>query len=133
MKMRKPHDKPLPSAAVTILRDLQALRRNSPLVFASDLSPGEPISENTLNDALKRMGYDGTRQTAHGFRSTASSLLNESGLWNADAIETELAHLPAGSIRAVYNRTPYWDERVRMANWWSERVTGWANDLPTAF
>ena len=78
------------------------------------------MSENTVNGALRRMGYAGEEMTAHGFRSTASSLLNESGKWNADAIERALAHREANQVRAAYHRSIYWDERVRMAQRWSD-------------
>jgi hypothetical protein len=60
--------------------------------------------------------------TAHGFRSTASSILNESGRWNPDAIERALAHQDKNAVRAVYNRTAYWDERVEMMQWWSDKL-----------
>ena len=80
------------------------------------------MSENTLNQSLRRMGFDKTEATSHGFRSSASSLLNESNLWNPDAIEAELAHKVRDQIRGAYMRTPFWDERVRMAEWWSEQV-----------
>jgi integrase len=59
--------------------------------------------------------------TAHGFRSTASSILNECGLWNADAIERQLAHVDADSVRRAYARADFWDERVRMMAWWADR------------
>lgn len=67
------------------------------------------------------MGYGGT-MTAHGFRSTASSLLNESKLWHPDAIERALAHEEEDAVRAAYNRTDYWDERVKMMQWWSDKL-----------
>lgn len=78
------------------------------------------MSENTLNAALRRMGYGNDDMTAHGFRSTASTLLNESGNWSVDAIERALAHGDSDSIRAAYHRGAHWDERVRMAQWWSD-------------
>ncbi len=104
-KMRRDHVKPLPAAAVQILRDLRAHTGNYPFVFPSQLSPGKPISENTLNGALRRIGIQKTEHTAHGFRASASSLLNESGLWNRDAIEAELAHVGADQVRRAYHRT----------------------------
>lgn len=78
------------------------------------------MSENTLNTALRRMGYDQQEMTSHGFRSMASTLLNESGLWHPDAIERALAHGDNNRIRAAYHRGAHWDERVRMAQWWSD-------------
>ena len=78
------------------------------------------MSENTINAALRRLGYTGDEMTAHGFRSTASTLLNESGKWSPDAIERALAHKDRDIVRAVYHRgTPHWQERVTMAQWWS--------------
>ncbi len=125
-KMRRDHVKPLPAAAVQILRDLRAHTGNYPFVFPSQLSPGKPISENTLNGALRRIGIQKTEHTAHGFRASASSLLNESGLWNRDAIEAELAHVGADQVRRAYHRTTYWDERIKMAEWWAGRVLAFA-------
>ena len=78
------------------------------------------MSENTLNAALRRMGFAKEEASAHGFRTTASSLLNESGLWNPDAIERALAHGDSNAVRGAYHRSQYWDERVRMAQWWSD-------------
>jgi integrase len=80
------------------------------------------MSENTLNAALRRLGYSSEDMTAHGFRSTASTLLNESGKWSADAIERALAHSDADDVRAAYHRGAHWQERVRMARWWSEHL-----------
>ena len=70
------------------------------------------------------MGFTKDEMTAHGFRASASSLLNESGKWSADAIEAELAHVEADEVRRAYHRATYWDERVRMANWWAKLVGG---------
>ncbi|MFC3613758.1 tyrosine-type recombinase/integrase [Lutimaribacter marinistellae] len=78
------------------------------------------MSENTLNAALRRMGYSGEDMTAHGFRATFSTLANESGLWSADAIERALAHVERNEIRKAYARSTHWDERVRIASWWGE-------------
>ena len=72
------------------------------------------MSENTLNAALRRMGFRNEDMTSHGFRASASSMLNESGLWNADAIERQLAHVDSDSVSRAYARAEFWDERVRM-------------------
>ncbi|MEP1441603.1 MAG: integrase arm-type DNA-binding domain-containing protein [Hyphomicrobiales bacterium] len=122
MKMRRPHKKPLPDAAVEVLRELHTLTGHRDLVFPSYQSPRRPMSENTLNHALRRMGYDKTQVTAHGFRASASSLLNESGKWNPDAIEAELAHVGADEVRKAYHRSTYWEERVKMAEWWANEI-----------
>ena len=121
-KMRREHIKPLAPLAVEILRDLKRHTGNYELAFPSQLSPGKPISENTLNGALRRMGFTKDEHTSHGFRASASSLLNESGKWSADAIEAELAHIGADQVRKAYHRARYWDERVRMADWWAEQI-----------
>jgi len=78
------------------------------------------MSENTMNAALRRMGYSGDEMTAHGMRATASTLLNESGLWSQDAIERSLAHQDTNSVRGIYHHGQHWEERVRMAQWWSD-------------
>jgi len=121
MKMRRPHHVPLSRQAVEIIRSMAATSNGSEFVFPTFHSPKKPISENAVNQALRRMGYGGT-MTAHGFRSTASSLLNESKLWHPDAIERALAHEEEDAVRAAYNRTDYWDERVKMMQWWSDKL-----------
>ena len=122
MKMRRAHVKPLPTAAIHILNELRMLNPISELVFPSALSNGKPISDATMNTALRRMGFTKEEHTSHGFRASASSLLNESGKWNEDAVEAELAHVGADEVRRVYHRATYWDERVKMANWWASRL-----------
>jgi integrase len=89
-------------------------------VFPSARSSKRPMSENTLNAAFRRMGYSKEEVTAHGLRATASTFLNESGLWNPDAIERALAHSDSNVVRGIYHRGKHWDERVRMAQWWSD-------------
>lgn len=121
-KMRREHRKPLPAAAIDILRDLRNHTGNRRLAFPSIQSPERPLSENTLNAALRRLGYAQSEMTSHGFRATASTLLNESGKWHADAIEAELGHVGADEVRRAYHRAAYWDERVRMADWWAEEI-----------
>lgn len=122
MKMRKPHTKPLSGMAVEILEGLRRETGSNYRVFPSLISRDKPISENTLNQALRRMGFAKDEHTSHGFRSSASSLLNESGLWNEDAIEAELAHVGADQVRRAYHRARYWDERVKMADWWAGEI-----------
>jgi integrase len=121
MKMRREHHVPLSCQAVTILQSLKSAQgERTGLIFPSIRSTARPMSENTVNAALRRLGYTTDQMTAHGFRSTASTLLNESGKWSADAIERALAHGDANQIRGSYNRGEFWDERVRMAQWWSD-------------
>lgn len=126
-KTRKPHRKPLPALAVEILTDLKDWSGDSEFAFKSDISRGKAISENTLNQSLRRMGFNQDEMTSHGFRATASTLLNESGKWNADAIEAELAHVGADEVRRAYHRARYWDERVQMADWWAGEIKGVLN------
>lgn len=121
-KMRREHKKPLSSHALDVLRGLQRHTGNRKLAFPSVRSAVRPISENTLNAALRRLGYTKEEVTAHGFRATASSLLNESGLWQPDAIEAELGHAVANEVRRAYQRSLFWEERVRMAEWWGNKI-----------
>ncbi|MAZ18976.1 MAG: integrase [Ahrensia sp.] len=121
-KMRREHRKPLPPLSVEILHDIRRLTGNRANVFPSIQSPQRAMSENTLNAALRRLGFAKHEATAHGFRATASSLLNESGKWLPDAIEAELGHMGADEVRRAYHRAQYWDERVRMSDWWATEV-----------
>ncbi|MVA96701.1 DUF4102 domain-containing protein [Nitratireductor sp. CAU 1489] len=121
-KMRREHRKPLPAPAVDILGDLHKLTGYGRLILPSIQSPLRPMSENTLNAALRRMGFTSAEATAHGFRATASTLLNESGKWLPDAIEAELAHVGADEVRRAYHRAAYWDERMKMAAWWADNI-----------
>jgi integrase len=120
MKMRQPHSVPLSRQAISILKAMRSLSGSGRYVFPSIRTRARPISDNTINAALRRMGYSKEQMTAHGFRTSASSLLNESGKWNPDAIERALAHMVAGAVRRIYNQSAYWAERVEMAQWWSD-------------
>ncbi len=122
MKMRACHVVPLSRQALAILAEMCQLSGDGRFVFPSVRSNARPISDNSVNAALRRMGYSKDQMTAHGFRTTASSLLNESGKWNPDAIERALAHMVAGSVRRIYNQSAYWPERVKMAQWWSDHI-----------
>ena len=121
MKMRRPHRIPLAPRAVTLLRELHRITGNGRFVFPSNRSRERCMSENTINAALRRLGFTKDEMTAHGFRSAASSMLNECGMWNADAIERQLAHVDNDSVRRAYARADYWDERVRIMDWWAGR------------
>ena len=123
MKMRRPHRVPLAPQTLAILRELREITGSSKYLFPSVRSWHRPISDNTLNAALRRLGYDKTELTVHGLRSTASVLLNESGKWHADAIERQLAHQEANEIRAAYTHAAeFWQERVRMMRWWADEL-----------
>jgi integrase len=120
MKMRKVHHVPLSRQAVAVLRDVKAVTGPAGFVFPGMRSRARPMSENTLNAALRRLGYTSEEMTSHGFRALASTLLNESGRWHPDAIERALAHSDKDKVRAAYHRGQHWKERVEMAQWWSD-------------
>jgi integrase len=120
MKMGKAHHVPLSKQAITILTQLHAATGPTGYAFPSIRTRTRPMSENTLNAALRRLGYTSGEMTAHGFRAMASTLLNESGKWNPDAIERALAHADSDKVRAAYHRGAHWKERVEMAQWWSD-------------
>ena len=119
MKMRRPHRVPLADQAITLLEELRYLTGSGTYLFPSLRSWQRPMSENTLNAALRRIGYSSDEMTAHGFRASFSTLANESGLWNPDAIERALAHVEGNAVRRAYARGEHWDERVRLADWWA--------------
>ena len=105
-KMRRSHDVPLARQALAVLRDIWPLSDRGELIFPSILSYRKPLSENAMNSALRRMGYGPDEMTAHGFRSTASTILNERG-FKHDVIEAVLGHQDKNAIRRTYNRATY--------------------------
>lgn len=113
------HIVPLATQAVSILEAIQPLTGGSKYVFPSSRGDGRPMSDNTIRTALKSLGYDSDVMTAHGFRTTASTLLNEQG-WSPDAIERQLAHAPRDQVRAAYNRAQYLEERRKMMQAWAD-------------
>jgi integrase len=119
MKMREPHIVPLSRQAVAVLQDLRPLTGRSLFVFPSVRTPLRPMSDNTVNAALRRLGYAKDEMTGHGFRSMASTLLNEQG-WNRDAIERQLAHGERDAVRAAYNYAEHLPERRRMMQAWAD-------------
>ena len=121
-KMRKAHRVPLSAQAVALLREVHALTGPAGYVFPSVRTRARPMSENTLNAGLRRLGYASDEMTAHGFRAMAATLLNASGKWHPDAIERALAHGEADKVRAAYTRGAHWQERVAMAQWWSDHL-----------
>jgi len=118
-KERRDHMVPLPTQAVEILRTAAEISPGGPFVFPGLISKNRPITTTTLAHGLRRIGVPNDEHVTHGWRKTASTLLNESGKWSADAIERALAHQDA-SVRGIYNIGAYWDERVRMAQWWAD-------------
>jgi integrase len=119
MKMREQHIVPLSTQAIAILKELQPLTGSGRYVFPGARTNGRPMSENTVNAGLRRLGYGSDQMTGHGFRSMASTLLNEQG-WNRDAIERQLAHAERDTIRAAYNYAEHLPERRKMMQAWSD-------------
>jgi integrase len=120
MKMARPHKVPLSRQAMEIIAALRLITGGSRYLFPQIRSWHRPISDGTLNAALRRLGYSKSQMTAHGFRSTASTLLNESREFSGDAIERQLAHQEDDDTRAAYNFAEFWDERVRLMRWWGD-------------
>ena len=121
MKMKVLHIVPLSKQAVAVLRELQPYtqRPNHTFVFPSERTWMRPMSNNTVNAALRSLGYAHSEMTGHGFRSTASTMLNERG-WNRDAIERQLAHAERDSVRAAYNYAEFLPERRKMMQAWAD-------------
>jgi len=120
MKGREEHIVPLSRQSLELLRAAHELTGGRRYVFPSLQTMQRPMSENTVNGALRRLGFTGDEMTAHGFRAMASTLLNESGKWQPDAIERALAHKDRDRVRAAYHRGTHWAERVAMAQWWAD-------------
>ena len=134
MKMRNEHLVPLSRQAMEVIKLLKGMTGNYDLVFPSERDRFREMSDNTMRKAIFKMGYDGnsegkSKAVPHGFRATASSILNEAG-FNPDAIERQLAHVERNSVRAAYiHHARYLDERREMMQWWADyldkiRVTG---------
>jgi integrase len=122
MKQRREHVVPLSRQSLALFEQARALSGGGRYVLPALGKPDKPMSENTATAALRRMGFGANEMTAHGFRAMASTLLNESGKWSPDAIERALAHRDNDQVRAAYHRGAHWDERVTMAQWWSDRL-----------
>ncbi|MBN9282191.1 MAG: tyrosine-type recombinase/integrase, partial [Hyphomicrobium denitrificans] len=119
MKMRAPHDVPLSKQALRVLEEVWPLSEHGGLVFPSIRSTKRPLSENAMNAALRRMGYSKDEVTAHGFRVTASTILNARD-YDPDVIEAVLAHQDKNTIRRTYNRATYWEQRVTLMQEWGD-------------
>lgn len=125
MKMGTDHIVPLSRQGLAILEQLRPISGQYQLVFPSERSRQRPMSDNTMRRAIFKLGYDGTQKgktkaTPHGFRATASSILNETG-FNPDAIERQLSHMERNGVRAAYtHHARYLDERARMMQWWAD-------------
>lgn len=121
-KMRTPHLVPLSRQALTILGKIKSMSGNRELIFVGDHDPRKPMSENTVNKALRVMGYDTKVEVCgHGFRTMACSSLIESGLWSKDAVERQMSHQERNSVRAAYiHKAEHLDERRLMLQWWAD-------------
>ena len=124
MKNRRPHVVPLTRQVIDILKELRPITGDSRFVFPTIKSKSKPMSENTVRVALRSMGYTNEQMTAHGFRTVASTNLNEQG-WNSDIIELSLAHVEGNSVRAAYNRAERLTERRDMMQAWAD----WLDNL----
>lgn len=126
MKMKAVHIVPLSKQAIAILEDIHTVTGHAKYIFPSVRTNSRPMSENTINAGLRRLGYTKEEMTGHGFRSMASTLLNEQG-WHWDAIERQLAHAERNSIRAAYNYAEHLPERVKMMQHYADYLNGLAN------
>lgn len=119
MKMKRVHVVPLAKQAIETLEELKPFSGDGKYIFPSVRSTKRPISENTINAALRRMGYAKEEMTGHGFRAMASTLLHENK-WPSHLIEMQLAHVETNSVKAAYNHAEYLDERIEMMQWWAD-------------
>jgi len=120
MKARRMHVVPLTDAAIKILEALQKLTGQGRLCFPGMVSKERPMSENTVNLALRRMGYSGDEATAHGFRSSFSTIAHGSGKWRPEVVEVQLAHKHGDATRLAYDRGDFLKERKDLMDWWAE-------------
>ena len=123
MKASAVHIVPLSRQAIEILREIHPLTGHGRYVFPSPRTDSRPMSSNAILAALRRMGYAKVEMSCHGFRSMASTLLNEQG-WNRDAIERQLAHAERNSVRAAYNHAEFIPERKKMMQAWADYLDG---------
>ena len=134
-KMRTPHLVPLSRQALAILEKIKSMSGNRELIFVGDHDPRKPMSENTVNKALRVMGYDTKIEVCgHGFRTMACSSLIESGLWSKDAVERQMSHQERNSVRAAYiHKAEHLDERRLMLQWWAEYLDANRSKLISPF
>jgi integrase len=119
MKMRRQHIVPLSCQALEVLQEMTDISGGGKYVFPSNRTPARPMSDASILAALRAMGYTKEQMVPHGFRSMASTLLNENG-FNRDWIERQLAHVEGNSVRAAYNYAEYLPERRKMMQWWAD-------------
>ena len=128
MKMKRPHIVPLARQAVKTLLDLQRFTGEGKYLFPSVRTNSRPMSDGTINAALRALGYAQDEMTGHGFRAMATSLLSEQG-WSTDAIERQLAHVEANSVRAAYHRSEHLEERRKMMQAWADYLDKLASEF----
>ena len=121
-KMRMPHIVPLSEHVIAILKQIKDITGNNELVFPGDHNPYKPMCENTVNKALRVMGYDTKKDICgHGFRAMACSALMESGLWAKDAVERQMSHQERNTVRMAYiHKAEHLEARKAMMQWWSD-------------
>lgn len=124
MKMRQPHLVPLPHQAVKIIRELKELTGNGKYLFPCRRSTVAPMSDNTINASLRRLGFDKDEITGHGFRAMARTMLHEILQFTPDAIEAQLAHAVPDRLGRAYNRTTHLAERTKMMQTWADYLDG---------
>ena len=127
-----PHLVPLPKQAVAVLRERQPLTGSGKLVFRGERHHDRPMSDNTLNAALRAMGYAADEMTAHGFRATARTILHERLGFSPDVIEAQLAHSVRDSLGRAYNRTEFIDQRRKMLQAWADYLDKLRLDIDAA-
>jgi integrase len=122
IKLRREHRVPLARQALDIIEEMRPFSANSKFVFPGIGSRRRPLSENTLNSAIRRLGYEKDEMTSRGFRTTASTLLHESGRFRSEVVETQLAHQDKNTVRRIYNAAEYWPQRVEMMQFWADKL-----------
>jgi integrase len=122
MKKRRTHRVPLPRQCLAMLPELKARAGDSPFLFPSLTSATRHVSSNALLFALRRMDWDKSAMTLHGFRGMFSTAANASGLWSGDLVEAQLSHEPDNAVRAAYNHSDYLDRRREMMQWWADEL-----------
>ncbi|MGK4321675.1 tyrosine-type recombinase/integrase [Citrobacter youngae] len=134
-KMKTPHLVPLSKQAVVLLKKLHAISGENELMFVGFSRDDKPISENTVNKALRTMGYDTKKEVCgHGFRTMACSALIESGLWSRDAVEKQMSHQERNSVRAAYiHKAEHLEERKLMLQWWANYLDACKAEAITPF
>lgn len=134
-KMATPHLVPLSRQALALLEQVRQLTGQYELIFPGDHSYWKPMSENTVNAALRRVGYDTKADVCgHGFRAMACSALMESGLWSRDAVERQMSHQERNGVRAAYiHKAEHLEERRLMCQWWSDYLDACRDDFVTPY